>query len=335
MFVSQIMAERGVRPAEVVQAYRIAREVVGAEADWEAIEELEGKVEPEIQAELMGRVDMLVDAITRWYLVEGAPGDLASTIEAGREGFLQLAEAAPGIGGEELQEARREVAERFAAAGVPEELARTHSLRLGLVHAPAVAAVARATDRSVADVARVFVAIGERLPLNELEEALGALPASRRMERWALQAAREDARRARWDIAERALAGPQGGDPEEALDAFLGRPQRGVPAPRGVHAHALARGRDRPGGVGAGGTAAARTGGVVRRAVTLGRPRARWRRPQRARPGRVPGVQVEDRGGVRGRRRRSAPARRARQLHRHPAARAAGAPSTVRQRSST
>jgi NAD-specific glutamate dehydrogenase len=41
------------------------------------------------------------------------------------------------------------------------------------------------------------------------------------MERWALQAAREDARRARWDIAERALAGPRGGDPEDALDAFL------------------------------------------------------------------------------------------------------------------
>jgi len=174
-----------------------------------------------VQAELMGRVDMLVDAITRWYLVEGAPGDLASTIEAGREGFLELAEAAPGIGGEELQEARREVAERVTAAGVPEDMANAHSLRLGLVHAPAVAAVARATDRSVADVARVFVAIGERLPLNELEEALGALPASRRMERWALQAAREDARRARWDIAERALEGPQGGDPEEALDAFL------------------------------------------------------------------------------------------------------------------
>ncbi len=221
VFVSQIMAERGVRPAEVVKAYRIAREVVGAEADWEAIEALEGKVEPEVQAELMGRVDMLVDAITRWYLVEGAPGDLASTIEAGREGFLELAEAAPGIGGEELQEARREVAERAIAAGVPEDMANTHSLRLGLVHAPAVAAVARATDRSVADVARVFVAIGERLPLNELEEALGALPASRRMERWALQAAREDARHARWDIAERALEGPQGGDPEEALDAFL------------------------------------------------------------------------------------------------------------------
>ena len=33
-------------PAEVVSAYRIAREVVGAEADWEAIEELEGRSSP-------------------------------------------------------------------------------------------------------------------------------------------------------------------------------------------------------------------------------------------------------------------------------------------------
>ena len=76
VFVSQLVAERGARPAEVVRAYRIAREVVGAEADWETIEDLEGKVEPEVQAELMGGVDGLVDAVTRWYLSEGGSGDL-------------------------------------------------------------------------------------------------------------------------------------------------------------------------------------------------------------------------------------------------------------------
>jgi glutamate dehydrogenase len=222
VFVSQLVSERGARHAEVVKAYRIAREVVGAETDWAALEDLQGKVEPDVQAELVGRVDMLVDAVTRWYLVEGAPGDLASAIETGREGFLQLAAAAPGIGGRELQEARRKVAERLVAAGVPEQLATAHSLRPGLVHAPAVTAVAAATGRSVADVARVFVATGERLPLNELEEALATIPATRRMERWALQAAREDARRARWDIAEHALASAaDGGDPVDALDAFL------------------------------------------------------------------------------------------------------------------
>jgi glutamate dehydrogenase len=90
-----------------------------------------------------------------------------------------------------------------------------------LVHAPAVTSVATATGRSVQDVARVFVAVGERLPLNELEEALGGLPATRRMERWALQATREDARWARWDIAEHALAASPGAEPLAALDSFL------------------------------------------------------------------------------------------------------------------
>ena len=45
------------------------------------------------------------------------------------------------------QEARRKIAERLVEAGVPEAMATTHSLRLGLVHAPAVTAVARATNR--------------------------------------------------------------------------------------------------------------------------------------------------------------------------------------------
>ena len=43
VFVSQLVAERGAAPAEVVRAYRIAREVTGAEADWEAIETLGGR----------------------------------------------------------------------------------------------------------------------------------------------------------------------------------------------------------------------------------------------------------------------------------------------------
>jgi glutamate dehydrogenase len=221
VFVSQLVAERGARPAEVVRAYRIAREVVGAEADWETIEDLEGQVEPEVQAELMGGVDALVDAVTRWYLSGGTSGDLASTIEAGREGFRRLAAAAPQLGGEELHGARREIAERLVGAGVPEPLATAHALRPGLVHAPAVTAVAAATERPVEDVARVFVLVGEELPLNELEAAFDTLPATRRMERWALQAVREDARRARRDIAETALVAAPDCGPDEALVRFL------------------------------------------------------------------------------------------------------------------
>ena len=38
-FVSQLVAERGAEPADVVRAFRIAREVTGARARWDAIEQ--------------------------------------------------------------------------------------------------------------------------------------------------------------------------------------------------------------------------------------------------------------------------------------------------------
>src|SRR3954454_2876683 len=95
VFVSQLVSERGAQAAHVVRAYRIAREVTGAEADWEEIEGLEGQIEAEGQAELLGGIDALVDAVTRWYLAEASSGDLAATIAVGREGFTRLAAAEP------------------------------------------------------------------------------------------------------------------------------------------------------------------------------------------------------------------------------------------------
>ena len=39
-FMSQLVAERGAEPADVVRAYRIAREVTGARMRWDAVESL-------------------------------------------------------------------------------------------------------------------------------------------------------------------------------------------------------------------------------------------------------------------------------------------------------
>src|SRR5919202_1104803 len=60
-FVSQLVAERGAEPAEVVRAFRIAVEVTGATARWEVVERLSG-VDRAAQAELMAGMDALVEA---------------------------------------------------------------------------------------------------------------------------------------------------------------------------------------------------------------------------------------------------------------------------------
>jgi glutamate dehydrogenase len=216
------VAERGAAPAEVVRAYRIAREVTGAEADWEAIETLGGAIDPGAQVALMAGVDELVDAVTRWYLSDDPSGDLGETIAAGRAGFEQLAAAAPRLGHAERRAERAAISERLVEAGVPQGLAEAHALRPALVHAPSVVAVAGATGRPVEDVALAFFTVGDLLPLDSLEAELDTVPVGGRMQRWALQAVREDARRARREIAERALAATPSAGPEEAVSDYLG-----------------------------------------------------------------------------------------------------------------
>jgi glutamate dehydrogenase len=219
-FVSQLVAERGADVAAVVRAYRIAREVTGAGALWDALETLEG-VERSAHSELLGGVDALVEATARWYLGWAPGAAFQEAIDAGRDGFERLARALPQLGTEERRRRRDQTVQRLTAAGVPEPLARAHPLRAELVHAPDVVVVAAATGRSIEDVARVFFALGAELRLDWVERELARVRSATRMQRWALQAVREDAFHARRELAECALRESPAGDPVVAVERFL------------------------------------------------------------------------------------------------------------------
>jgi glutamate dehydrogenase len=219
-FVSQVVAERGCDPADVVRAYRIARAITGAAARWDAVEKLEG-IEPEVQAELMAGVDSVVDSATRWYLSWEPEGDLSTVVAAGRAGVERLSEALPALGTDERRERRAAAVDRLVSAGVPAEIAQAHALSAEIEHAPDMVAVAAATGRDLEDVAKVFFAVGAELRLDWLETQLDELRASSRMQRWALLAVREDATQARRELALTALDESPGKSPAEAVEHFL------------------------------------------------------------------------------------------------------------------
>ena len=54
-FVSQLSSERGAEPADIVRAYRIAREVTGARPRWDAVESLPRSTDRDVVTELMAR----------------------------------------------------------------------------------------------------------------------------------------------------------------------------------------------------------------------------------------------------------------------------------------
>ena len=71
-FVTRLMTETGAQAADVVRAFRIARDVTGAVARWADVESLDGLIDPVVQNELMTGVDWLVETTSRWWLVQEA-----------------------------------------------------------------------------------------------------------------------------------------------------------------------------------------------------------------------------------------------------------------------
>ena len=219
-FVSQIVAERGAEVADVVRAFRIALEVTDADAAWDAVERLDG-VDRRVQAELMGGVDVFVEAVTRWFVAWPPEGPIEELAQAGRAGFDELERVLADVGGDERRARREQTIARLREAGVPEALARSHALRPELAHAPDVVRVARRTGRSVEDVTRVFFSVGGELRLDWLEAEVDRVHTTTRMQRWALQALREDALQARRELAEQALLESDGAPPDELVERFL------------------------------------------------------------------------------------------------------------------
>jgi glutamate dehydrogenase len=219
-FVSSLVAERGAEVGDVVRAFRIAVEVTGADALWDTIERLEG-TDRAAQMELLGGIDALVESTARWYLTWAPGADLDETITAGRDGFERLSAILPSLGTDERRRARAETVERLVGDGVPEEVATAHALRAELIHAPDMVAVAGSTERTIEDVARIFFTLGGELRLDWMERELGRVRSATRMQRWALQAVREDAFKARRELAASALRGSPGADPVVACERFL------------------------------------------------------------------------------------------------------------------
>jgi glutamate dehydrogenase len=168
----------------------------------------------------MAGVDALVEATTRWYLAYAPDVGLAEVVAAGREGFERLEAVLPELGGEERRARREQAVKRLTDRGVPESVARAHALSPELVHAPDIITVARATGRPLEEVAQVFFAVGAELRLDWLETELARVRSATRMQRWALQAVREDAYLARRELALAVLAEGDGRPADEAVERF-------------------------------------------------------------------------------------------------------------------
>ncbi len=223
-FASRLVVERTAAAADVVRAFRVARDATGAQERWAAAEALDARLEDRSAYwRLVRGVDALVADTARWWLAHPPQGDPLTAIATHREGLERLEAALGDLRSEAWCAACDQEAGAMEAAGVPADLARRHARQPALVHAPDLVAVAAVTGRDVLDVARVAFALGDALELEWLEREIDALPAQTRLQRWALQAVRDDVLDARRVLTLHALQEAPGAAPEDAVAAFLER----------------------------------------------------------------------------------------------------------------
>jgi glutamate dehydrogenase len=169
----------------------------------------------------MEGVDELMEATARWYL-EHAPGaELGPAIAAGGEGFQRVVAVLPDLPASARREARERVTTELAEKGVPEEIARAYAYLPVLSYAPDIIAAAQAVGRPVEEVGVAFSLMEDRLQIRWIQEQLDALPASTRMQRWAVQALLDDLWQARRELVARALGEAASAPVEDAVDRFV------------------------------------------------------------------------------------------------------------------
>jgi glutamate dehydrogenase len=219
-FVNRLVMETGATRSNVVTAHRTAHRLIGASQRWQAVEALEATVDPALRRRLLDAIDGLVESVTRWYLKGSRQIPDAAELDAQRDAFSELeayfAESHP------LGPSRDNAAEviELTAAGIPEPLAIRHAYHDELVYGPDIIELAKTRKRSVSEVARLFLLIGERYHLDWLERQVRHLIASTRWDKWAVRSLQAELIELRRDLADSVLSVSDGRDVDTALEVY-------------------------------------------------------------------------------------------------------------------
>jgi glutamate dehydrogenase len=211
------LADETRRPtADVALAFLAVREVFELPALWQRLDALDGKVGGLTQLGLYQRTRELVNAQTLFMLrYGGAGGSLGDTIARHRETLAALKPMLASLLPARLAARLSEAARRLALDGVPEDLAAEIAALDVAELAPAITEVAEASNSPLAEAARVFLLLGDRLQIAELTAKAGQILTPDYYDRLAVAQALNQLGRSQAELARAALRA-RGAAPIEA-----------------------------------------------------------------------------------------------------------------------
>jgi glutamate dehydrogenase len=220
VFVSRLVTQTGAEPVDVIRAYRIARDLTGARERWSRIEDLYTDVDSELWARLMRHTDRMVASVTRWYLANGNGLGIGDIVEAGRPVFEEMEAGALDSEVAGWRDSRIGMMGELIAAGVPDDVARSHALLPILNYGPDVIEIAGQTGQTPTDTLHAFLQVGQAFGLDRITDWARSRQIDDRWDRWALWTIEEELLMVRRRAVERAFTDAGDRTGVAAVDAF-------------------------------------------------------------------------------------------------------------------
>jgi len=165
-FPLQIMDETGMGLPEIARAYLVVQDAFGLRPIWDAIEALDNQVPASAQTGMLLTINKLVERATLWFLRNIEPPlDIGANISAYMKGIGELATGMEKILSDKALTDLDDRARPFTSEGVPEDLARQVAGLILLAPACDIVRVADEFKLKVAEVARLYFAVGSRFSL--------------------------------------------------------------------------------------------------------------------------------------------------------------------------
>ena len=176
-FVHGFVDATGARPAEVVRAYLLQREIFDLVPQWQAIEALDNHVADEVQAEMLILGGRLTVRATGWFLRSTRLGeDMAATIAHFAKGVDTLRQNLDALLDADSRAQTASLAKGFQTRGVPASLAHAVASSEFLFAALDILEVADRARMRETSVAGVYFGLAEALHLPWLWGCIGKLP---------------------------------------------------------------------------------------------------------------------------------------------------------------
>ncbi|MCX5263851.1 NAD-glutamate dehydrogenase [Streptomyces sp. NBC_00199] len=192
-YLHRLREETGASLEEIVRAQTVARAIFSSAPVWDAVEELDNRVEADVQTRIRLHSRRLVERGTRWLLNNRPqPLQLAETVDFFAERVEQVwSQLTKLLRGADLEWWQR-IHDELAASGVPDELATRVAGFSSAFPALDIVSVADRMGKDPLDVAEVYYDLADRLQISRLMDRIIELPRADRWQSMARASIRED-----------------------------------------------------------------------------------------------------------------------------------------------